>query len=40
LDGVFEKTEEIDDLLDILSGFGPPESASASTNDSSQRTKH
>ena len=30
LDGVFEKPEQIDDLLDILSVFAPPPAASAS----------
>jgi type I restriction enzyme R subunit len=40
LDGVFEKPEEIDDLLDILSVFAPPTAASASTNESSERTKN
>jgi type I restriction enzyme R subunit len=40
LDGVFEKSEEIDDLLDILSVFAPPSTGSASTKDSAERTKH
>lgn len=40
LDGVFEKPEEIDDLLDILSAFAPPPAASAGTKESPERTKH
>jgi len=40
LDGVFEKPEEIDDLLDILSIFAPPPAASAGTKESLERTKH
>ena len=40
LDGVFEKPEEIDDLLDILSVFAPPPAPSAGTNESPERTKH
>jgi type I restriction enzyme R subunit len=40
LDGVFEKPEEIDDLLDILSVFAPPPAASAGTKESPERTKH
>lgn len=40
LDGVFEKPEEIDDLLDILSVFAPPMAASAGTKESPERTKH
>lgn len=40
LDGVFEKPEEIDDLLDILSVFAPPPAASACTKESPERTKH
>lgn len=40
LDGVFEKPEEIDDLLDILSVFAPPTAASAGTKESPERTKH
>ncbi|MBB2819278.1 UNVERIFIED_ORG: type I restriction enzyme R subunit [Rhizobium esperanzae] len=40
LDGVFEKTEEIDDLLKILTVFAPPPAASAATKDSPERTKH
>lgn len=40
LDGVFEKPEEIDDLLDILSVFAPPPVASAGTKESPERTKH
>lgn len=40
LDGVFEKSEEIDDLLDILSVFAPPPAASAGTKESPERTKH
>lgn len=39
-DGVFEKPEEIDDLLDILSVFAPPPAASAGTKESPERTKH
>ncbi|MGU3404099.1 DEAD/DEAH box helicase family protein [Methylobacterium brachiatum] len=39
LDGVFEKPEEIDDLLDILSVFAPPPTASAGTKESPERTK-
>lgn len=39
LDGVFEKPEEIDDLLDILSVFAPPAKASASKQESLERTK-
>lgn len=39
LDGVFEKPEEIDDLLDILSVFAPPTAASAGTKESPERTK-
>jgi type I restriction enzyme R subunit len=39
-DGVFEKPEEIDDLLDILSIFAPPPAASAGTKESLERTKH
>ncbi|MEQ1550085.1 DEAD/DEAH box helicase family protein [Sphingorhabdus sp.] len=39
-DGVFEKPEEIDDLLDILSVFAPPAEARAGTTDSPERTKH
>lgn len=39
LDGVFEKPEEIDDLLDILSVFAPPVAARAGTTDSPERTK-
>ena len=39
LDGVFEKPEEIDDLLDILSVFAPPAVARAGTADSPERTK-
>jgi type I restriction enzyme, R subunit len=39
LDGVFEKPEEIDDLLDILSVFAPPAVAHAGTSDSPERTK-
>lgn len=39
LDGVFEKPEEIDDLLDILSVFAPPAVARAGTTDSPERTK-
>lgn len=33
LDGVFEKPEEIGDLLDILSVYAPPAAASAGTKD-------
>lgn len=40
LDGVFEKAEEIDDLLEMLSVFAPPPAASAGTNESPERTKH
>lgn len=40
LDGVFEKPEEMDDLLDILSVFAPPAAASASTKEPPERTKH
>ena len=40
LDGVFEKPEEIDDLLDILSIFAPPSTGGASTKESPERTKH
>ena len=40
LDGVFEKPEEIDDLLDILSVFAPPMAASAGTKESPERTKY
>jgi type I restriction enzyme R subunit len=40
LDGVFEKPEEIDDLLDILSVFAPPTAASNGTKESPERTKH
>ena len=40
LDGVFEKPEEIDDLLDILSVFAPPMAASAGTKESPERTRH
>jgi type I restriction enzyme R subunit len=39
LDGVFDKPEEIDDLLDILSVFAPPVAARAGTTDSPERTK-
>ncbi len=39
LDGVFEKPEQIDDLLDILSVFAPPPAASAGTKESPERTK-
>jgi len=39
LDGVFEKPEEIDDLLDILSVFAPPPAVSAGTKESPERTK-
>ncbi len=39
LDGVFEKTEQIDDLLTILTVFAPPQAASAATKDSPERTK-
>jgi type I restriction enzyme R subunit len=38
LDGVFEKPQEIDDLLDILSVFAPPAAAGADTQESSERT--
>ena len=38
LDGVFEKPEEIDDLLDILSDFAPPSGASANNQEASDRT--
>ncbi|MCA3296583.1 MAG: DEAD/DEAH box helicase family protein [Roseomonas sp.] len=38
LDGVFEKPEEIDDLLDILSIFAPPPAARAGTKESPERT--
>jgi type I restriction enzyme R subunit len=40
LDGVFEKPEEIDDLLDILSAFAPPAAGRASSKESPERTKH
>lgn len=40
LDGVFERPEEIDDLLNMLSVFAPPPAASAGTNESPERTKH
>jgi type I restriction enzyme R subunit len=40
LDGVFEKPEEIDDLLDILNVFAPPAEASASNQESSERTRY
>lgn len=39
LDGVFEKPEEIDDLLDILSVFAPPAVARVGTTGSPERTK-
>ncbi|HTN60027.1 MAG TPA: DEAD/DEAH box helicase family protein [Devosia sp.] len=38
LDGVFEKPEEIDDLLDILSDFAPPSGARANNRETSDRT--
>ena len=38
LDGVFEKPEEIDDLLDILSDFAPPSGVGANNQESSDRT--
>jgi len=38
LDGVFEKPEEIDDLLDILSDFAPPPGVGATKQESSDRT--
>jgi type I restriction enzyme R subunit len=38
LDGVFEKPEEIDDLLDILSDFAPPSGVGANKQESSERT--
>ena len=40
LDGVFEKPEEIDDLLDILSVFAPPAGASADRAGSPERTSY
>lgn len=40
LDGVFEKPEEIDDLLDILSIFAPPSTGGTGTKESPERTKH
>lgn len=40
LDGVFEKPEEIDDLLDILSVFAPPSPGGVGTKESPERTKH
>ena len=40
LDGVFDKSEEIDDLLDILSVFAPPPATSGGTNESPEGTKH
>jgi type I restriction enzyme, R subunit len=38
LDGVFERPEEIDDLLDILSIFAPPAGVSANRQQSPERT--
>ena len=38
LDGVFERHEEIDDLLDILSDFAPPPGVGATKQESSDRT--
>lgn len=38
LDGVFQKPEEIDDLLDILVDFAPPTGGKPGTQDSSTRT--
>jgi type I restriction enzyme R subunit len=40
LDGVFEKPEEIDDLLDILSDFAPPSGVGTSNQESSDRTRN
>jgi type I restriction enzyme R subunit len=40
LDGVFEKPEEIDDLLDIISIFAPPSTGGTSAKESPERTKH
>ena len=39
LDGVFEKSEQIDDLLDILTAFAPPVVASAGAKESPERAK-
>ncbi len=39
LDGVFEKPEEIDDLLDILSVFAPPAEQAWPKDRRSERTK-
>lgn len=38
LDGVFVKSEEIDDLLDILSAFTPPQTRGAEPREDSERT--
>jgi type I restriction enzyme R subunit len=38
LDGIFERPEEIDDLLDILSVFAPPEGARTNRQDPPERT--
>jgi type I restriction enzyme R subunit len=40
LDGVFEKSEEIDDLLDILSVFAPPPGVSVDRPESLERTSY
>ncbi len=40
LDGVFEKPDEVDDLLDILSVFAPPASVGAGAKRPPERTKH
>jgi type I restriction enzyme R subunit len=40
LDGVFEKPEQIDDILDIISVFAPPKSGGAGTKEASERTKY
>ena len=40
LDGVFEKPEEIDDLLNILSVFAPPAGASTNRAGSPERTSY
>ncbi len=39
-EGVFERPEEIEDLLNVLGDFAPPKPADAGTEEAPDRTKH